>query len=144
MIPTMEEGREAKIGGRGRLVREGLLLQGEARAGQGTIDETGVVTRREEVIDEVTVLNGDPLNDVTPVRTDVMADSRRGATKSRGTIRGRPRAGLARSSGPHWPQEETGLTADRDPLPRQIRWATGIPPLGERQPTDRSEARELI
>ena len=106
--------------------------------------ETEAVALDEEMIDEETVLIGDPLNDVTPVRTDAMADSRRGATKSRGTIRGRPRAGLARSSGPHWPQEETGLTADRDLLPRQIGWATGIPPLGERQPTDRSEARELI
>ena len=126
MTSIMGGGREAKIVGHRRLVREGLLLQGEARAGQGTMglvstDETGVVTRRKEAIDEVTVLNGDPLNDVTPVRTDVMADSRRGATKSRGTIRGRPRAGLAHSSGPHWPQEKTGSTAARDHLPLRIR-----------------------
>ena len=121
MIPTMEEGREAKIGGRSRLVREGLLLQGEARAGQGTTDETGVVTRREEVIDEVTVLNVDSLNDAMLVEIDVTADLRRGATTSRGTIRGRPRVGLGRSSGPHWPQERTGSIAGKGPLLRQVR-----------------------
>ena len=47
----------------------------------------------EEVIDEETVLRGDPLNDAIVIEPDVMVDSRRGATTSRGTIRGRLHVG---------------------------------------------------
>ena len=83
--------------------------------------ETEAVAQEEGAIDEVTVLTGGPLNDVTLIETDVMVDSRRGATTSRGTIRGRSHAGSAHSSGPHWPQEKTGSTAARDLLPLRIR-----------------------
>ena len=125
--PTMEGIDEAKIGGRRRMVPGELLLQGGAPVGQGTTgvvsvaSETEAVARGEEVIDEVTVLTGGPLNDVPPIQADVMVDSRRGATTSRGMIRGRPHADSAHSSGPHWPRGEMGSIADRDLLPLRIR-----------------------
>ena len=127
MIPIMGEGSEVKIGGSRRMVPGELLLQGGAPVGQGTMGvvsvatETEAVAQGEEVIDEVTVLTGGPLNDVPPINADVMVDSRRGATTSRGTIRGRPHADSAHSSGPHWPQEKTGSIAARDLLPLRIR-----------------------
>ena len=127
MMLIMEEDSEAKIGGSRRTVPGELLLQGGALVGQGTKEavsvasEMGAAARDEEVIDEVTVLTGGPLNDVPPIKADVMVDSRRGATTSRGTIRGRSHADSARSSGPHWPREETGSIAARDLLPLRIR-----------------------
>ena len=113
-MPIMEKGREVKIGGRRRMDPGELLLPGGAQVARGmtgvvsVATETEAVAREEEVIDEVTVLTRGPLNDVTPIEPDVMVDSRRGATTSRGTIRGRSHADSARSSGPHWPREETG------------------------------------
>ena len=127
MMPIMEKGREVRIGGRRRMVPGELLLQGGAPVGQGmtgvvsVATETEAVAQGEEVIDEVTVLTRGPLNDVTPIEPDVMVDSRRGATTSRGTIRGRSHADSAHSSGPHWPREETGSIAARDLLPLRIR-----------------------
>ena len=105
-----------------------LLLQEGAPVGQGmtgvvsVATETEAVALDEEMIDEETVLIGDPLSDVTLIGTaDVMVDSRRGVTTSRGTIRGRSHAGSAHSSGPHWPQERTGSIEARDLLPHRIR-----------------------
>ena len=86
-----------------------------------SIDETGVVIRREEVTDEAAVLSADPLKDAMMVEIDVTADLRKAATTSRETVPGKPRADLDRSSGPHWPQEKTGSTAVRDLLPLRIR-----------------------
>ena len=126
-MPIMEKGREVKTGGRRRMDPGELLLPGGAQVGQGmtgvvsVATETEAVAREEEVIDEVTVLTRGPLNDVTPIEPDVMVDSRRGATTSRGTIRGRSHADSAHSSGPHWPQEKTGSIAARDLLPLRIR-----------------------
>ena len=77
--------------------------------------------RDEEVIDEETVLNGEPLTDVRMIEPDDMVDSTRGAMTSRGMIHGKLHAGSAHSSGPHWPQEGTGSNEARDLLPRQGR-----------------------
>ena len=104
-----------------------LLLPGEAQAARGmtgvvsVATETEAVAREEEVIDEVTVLTRGPLNDVTLIEPDVMVDSRRGTTTSRGTIRGRSHADSARSSGPHWPREETGSIVVLALLPHRTR-----------------------
>ena len=127
MISIMGGGRGVKIGGRRRLVPGELRPREGAPVGQGmtgavsVATETEAVALDEEMIDEETVLIGGPLSDMTLIGTDVMVDSRRGATTSRGTIRGRPHAGSAHSSGPHWPQEKTGSTAARDLLPLRIR-----------------------
>ena len=127
MMPIMEKGREAKTVGHRRMDPEEPLHLGEAQAARGmtgvvsVATETEAVAREEEVIDEVTVLTRGPLNDVTLIEPDVMVDSRRGTTTSRGTIRGRSHADSARSSGPHWPREETGSIAARDLLPLRIR-----------------------
>ena len=104
-----------------------LLLQGGALVGQGTkgvvsvASEMEAAARDEEVIDEATVLTGGPLNDVPLIKADAMVDLKRGATTSRGMIRGRPHADSAHSSGPHWPREEMGSIAVRDLLPLRIR-----------------------
>ena len=122
MTPTMKGGSEAKIGGHSRTGREGVQA-GREMMGVAivvSVGGTGVVIRREEAIDEVTVLNVDPLNDVTPVRIDVMADSRRDVTTSRGMIPGKPRADSGHFSGPHWPPEKTGSTVGKDRLLRQV------------------------
>ena len=83
--------------------------------------ETEAAALGEEMIDEETVLKGEPLTDVTMIEPDVMVDSRRGATTSRGAIRGRPRAVSAHFSGPHWPREGTESTGPRDLPRRRIR-----------------------
>ena len=95
----MEKGREVKIGGRRRMDPGEPLLPGEAQVARGTtaavsvVNETGAVVREEEVIDEVIVLRRDTLHDATLIGPDVMVDSRRGATTSRGTIHGRLHVG---------------------------------------------------
>ena len=124
-MPIMEKGREVKIGGRRRMDPGELLLPGEAQAARGmmgaasVVNETGVVGRGEEVIDEVIVLRRDTLHDVTLIGPDVMEDSRKGTTTSRGTIRGRSHVDSARFSGPHWPREETGSIVVLARLPRR-------------------------
>ena len=126
MMQIMGEGSEVKIGGSRRMVPGELLLQGGALVGQGTKEAVSVASemeaaaRDEEVIDEVTVLTGGPLNDVPLIKADAMVDLKRGTT-TRGMIRGRLHADLGHFSGPHWPREETGSTAVRDPLPLRIR-----------------------
>ena len=98
MIPIMGEDSEAKIGGSRRTVPGELLLQGGALVGQGTKgvvsaeSEMEAAARDEEVIDEATVLTGDPLNDVPLIKADAMVDLKRGTT-TRGMIRGRPLVG---------------------------------------------------
>ena len=128
MTPIMGERREVKTEGHRRRILGELLLQEGAPVGQGmkgvgsVATETEAVALDEEMIDEETVLIGDPLSDVTLIGTaDVMVDSKRGATTSRGTIRGRFHAGSAHSSGPHWPQGRTGSIEARDLLPHRIR-----------------------
>ena len=112
---------------------------GAASAANGT----GVVGRGEEVIDEVIVLRRDALHDMMPIGPDAMVDLKKDMTRSRGTIRGRPLVDLARSSGPHWPREETGSTVVLALLPRRTEWPTEIRRLERRPPTDQG-ARELI
>ena len=127
MIPIMERGHGVKIGGRRRMDPGEPLLPGEAQVARGTtgavsvVTETGAVVREEEVIDEVIVLRRDTLNDVTLIGPDVMVDSRKGTTTSRGTIRGRSHVDSARFSGPHWPREETGSIVVLALLPRRTR-----------------------
>ena len=149
MMPTTEKGREVKIGGRRRTDPGEPLHLGEARVGRGTtgavsvVNETGVVGRGEEVIDEVIVLRRDALHDMMLIGPDVMVDSKKDTTTSRGTIRGRPLVDSARSSGPHWPRGETGPTVVLALLPRRTEWPTEIRRLERRPPTDQG-ARELI
>ena len=85
-----------------------------------SVGGTGVVIRREEVIDEAIVLSADLLRGVTLVELDVMADSMKVATTSREMIPGKPRVDSDHFSGPHWPQERTGSTAGKDRLLRQV------------------------
>ena len=119
----MREGSEAKIGGPSRTVREGAQADQEMMGVVTvvSVDETGVVIRREEVTDEAAVLSADPLKDAMMVEIDVTADLRKGARTSRGTIPGRSRADSDHSSGPHWPQERTGSIVGKGPLLRQAR-----------------------
>ena len=125
-MQIMGEGSEVKIGGSRRTVPGELLLQGGALVGQGTkgvvsvASEMEAAARDEEVIDEATVLTGGPLNDVPLIKADAMVDLKRG-TMTRGMIRGRLHADSGHFSGPHWPREEMGSTAVRDPLPLRIR-----------------------
>ena len=127
MMPTMEKGREVKIGGRRRTDPGEPLLPGEAQVARGTtgavsvVNETGVVGRGEEVIDEVIVLRRDALHGMMLIGPDVMVDSKKGTTTSRGMIRGRSLVDSARSSGPHWPREETGSIVVLALLPRRTR-----------------------
>ena len=126
MTLTTEEIDEARIGGSRRMVPGELLLQGGAPVGQrmtGAVSvatETEAVARGEEVIDEVTVLTGGPLNDVPLIKADATVDLKRGMT-IREMIRGRLHADSGHFSGPHWPRDEMGLTAARDLLPLRIR-----------------------
>ena len=149
MMPIMEKGREAKNGGRRRLDPDEPLQPGEAQVARGVmgaasvVNETGVVGRGEEVIDEVIVLRRDALHDMMLIGPDVMVDSKKDTTTSRGTIRGRPLVDSASSSGPHWPREETGSIVVLALLPRRTRWPTEVRQLEKRQPTD-PEARGLI
>ena len=102
-----------------------LLLPGGAQVARGmtgvvsVATETEAVAREEEAIDEVIVLTRGPLNDVTLIGPDVMVDSRKGTMTSRGMIRGRSLVDSARSSGPHWPREETGSIVVLARLPRR-------------------------
>ena len=106
-------------------------------------NDTEAVVLGEEMIDEETVLKGEPLNDATVIELDVMVDLRRGVTTSRGAIRGRPHAASAHCSGPHWPREGTESIEARDLPRRRIRWLMGVLPFEGRPPTERG-ARELI
>ena len=127
MMPIMEKGREVKIGGRRRMDPGEPLLPGEAQVARGTtgavsvVNETGVVGRGEEMIDEVIVLRRDTLHDVTLIGPDVMVDLKKDMTRSRGTIRGRSHVDSARSSGPHWPREGMGSIVVLALLPRRTR-----------------------
>ena len=107
------------------------------------VSETGVTGQGEEAIVEVIVLRRDVLPDTMPIGPDVMVDLKKDMTKSSGTILGRPLAGSARFSGPHWPREGMGSIVVLALLPRRTRWPTEIHQLEKRQPTD-LEARELI
>ena len=125
MMPIIERGHGVKIGGRRRMDPGELLQPGEAQVTRGTTGVVSVATemeavaREEEAIDEVIVLREDPLNDVKLIGPDVMVDSRKGTTTSRGTIRGRSHVDSARFSGPHWPREETGSIVVLARLPRR-------------------------
>ena len=57
--------------------------------------------------------------DAKVIDLDATVDLMRAAMTNRGTIRGRPLVGWARSSGPHWPQEKTGSIEARDLQHRQ-------------------------
>ena len=84
----------------------------EAEAG---IQEEGRIGKN----DEETALREGPLSGARAIDLSAMAESMRVVMTSRGMTRGKPRAGSAHSSGPHWPQEGTGSIEVRGlPLPR--------------------------
>ena len=64
--------------------------------------------------DEGIALRDDPLIGAKVIGLSAMAGLRKVVMTSRGTTRGKPLEGWARSSGPHWPQEETGSSEARD------------------------------
>ena len=68
----------------------------------------------EGVIDEETAQIGDSLNGAMAIGPDATVDWMKDAKTSRGTVHGKLPVGWARSSGPHWPQEETGSSEARD------------------------------
>ena len=86
----------------------------EAEAG---IQEEGRIGKNDEEI----ALREGPLSGARVTDLGAMAGSMRVTRTSRGTIRGRPLVGGARSSGPHWPQEKTESNGALDLLHRQGR-----------------------
>ena len=148
-MPIMEEGREAKIGGRSRQDPGEPLQPGEARVARGAmgaasaVSEMGAAGQEEEAIVEVIVLRRDVLPDTMPIGPDVMVDLKKDMTKTSGTILGRPLAVSVRFGGPHWPQEGTGLIVVPALLPRRTECPTEIRRLERRPPTDQG-AQELI
>ena len=122
MTPTTKGGHEAKTGGRSR------TGQGEVRAGQETVgvvivvirNGTEVATQGKEVTDGVIVLSADLLRGVMTAVPDVTEGSMKAATTNRERIPGKLRVDSDHFSGPHWPPEGTGSTADKDRLLRQV------------------------
>ena len=122
MTPTTKGGSEAKTGGRSRTGREG------AQAGQETVgavivvsrDGTEVATQRKEVTDGVIVLSVDLPRGAMMAVPDVTEGSMKAATTNRERIPGKLRVDSDHFSGPHWPPEGTGSTADKDRLLRQV------------------------
>ena len=109
----------ARSGGHRRQVRDGARVVREAKT---VANEVGVVIQEEGrigKIDEETALRGGPLSGVRAIDLDATVDLMRVARTNRGTIRGRPLVGWARSSGPHWPRERTGSSGVPDPLRSQ-------------------------
>ena len=109
----------ARTEGHRRQVRDGARVVLEAKT---VASEVEVVIQEEGRIgrtDEETALRGGPLSGVRVIDLDATVELMRVAMTNRGTIRGRPLVGWARSSGPHWPQEGTGSNEVRDLLPRQ-------------------------
>ena len=123
----MGEEREVRTGGRRLQVHAGLLRQIGDPIGQGTIRVGSVVNGTEavdlgaEVIGEETAQTGDLPKGAMVIGLGATVDWTKDVKTSRGMIRGRPLEGWARSSGPHWPQGETGSTEAQDLLPRQGR-----------------------
>ena len=101
--------------------------------------EMEAVALGEEVIDEETVPNAEPLTDVRMIEPDGMVDSTRGAMTSRGMIHGKLHAGSAPFSGPHWPQEGTGSIEERGLPLHRIRWPMEILLLAEKGHIDQEE-----
>ena len=138
-MPIMEEGREAKIGGRSRQDPGEPRQPGEARLARGAMGAASAVTvmgaagQEEEAIVEAIVLRRDVLPVTMPIGPDVMVDLKKDMTKSSGTILGRPLAVSVRFGGPHWPPAGTGsivvlgLPPPRVECPMGIRQAEGIP-----------------
>ena len=126
MITIMGDLLGARIGGHPRRVRDGVQ---DVREAKTVANEVEVVTQEEGRIGKIgeeTALRGGPLNDVKVIDLDAKAidrdateDLMRVAMTNRGTTRGRPLGGWARFSGPHWPQERTGLIGVPDPLRSQ-------------------------
>ena len=148
-MPITEEVHEAKIGGRSRQDPGEPRQPGEARLARGAMGAASAVTvmgaagQEEEAIVEAIVLRRDVLPDTMPIGPDVMVDLKKDMTRSSGTIRGRPLAGSARSSGPHWPREGMGSIVVLALLPRRTECPTEIRRLERRPPTDQG-AQELI
>ena len=107
------------------------------------VSEMGAAGQEEEAIVEAIVLRRDVLPDTMPIGPDVMVDLKKDMTRSSGTILGRPLAGSARFSGPHWPREGMGSIVVLALLPRRTECPTEIRRLERRPPTDQG-AQELI
>ena len=110
----MDDLLEGKTVDRRRLVREETPIgQEEAEVeAEAEVQEIGRIGK----IDEETVLRGRPLGGARATDLGATVGSMRVTRTNRGTIRGRPLVGWARSSGPHWPQGETGSSGARDLL----------------------------
>ena len=112
----MDEEREVRRGGRRLRVHAGLLRQIGDPIGRGTIRVGSVVNGTEavdlgaEVIGEGTAQIGDLPKGAMVIGLGATVDWTKDVKTSRGMIRGRRHEGWAHSSGPHWPQEETGST----------------------------------
>ena len=120
----MDDLLEGKTGDRRRLVREGALIGREVAEAGNPVNEAEAGIQEEGRIgknDEETALREGPLSGARVIDLDAMAGSMRVARTSRGTIRGRPLVGWARSSGPLWPQEKTESNGALDLLHRQGR-----------------------
>ena len=118
-ITIMDDLLEGKTVDRRRLVREETPIgQEEAEVeAEAEVQEEGRIGK----IDEETVLRGRPLGGARVTDLGATVGSMRVTRTNRGTIRGRPLVGWARSSGPHWPQEKTESNGALDPLHRQGR-----------------------
>ena len=122
MITITGKAREARTGGRRRQVRGDPLREVGAPVGQGTTgvasvtNETEAVNPGEGVIDEETAQIGDSLNGAMAIGPDATVDWMKDVKTSRGTVHGKLPVGWGRSSGPHWPQGETGSSEVRDLL----------------------------
>ena len=113
---------EARTEGHRRLVRDGALVGRETTEAGNAVNEVEAGIQEEGrigKIDEETALRGGPLSGAKVIDLDATVDLMRVAMTNRGTIRGRPLGGWARFSGPHWPQERTGLIGVPDPLRSQ-------------------------
>ena len=80
-------------------------------------NEMEAVDPGEEMTGEETAQTGDSLNGAKAIGPDATVDWMKDVKMSRGTIRGKLLEGWAHSSGPHWPQEETGSSEVRGLLP---------------------------
>ena len=115
---------EGKTGDRRRLVREGTLIGQEVAEAGNPVNEAEAEVQEEGRIgknDEEIVLRGRPLDGARVTDLDAMVGLMKVTRTNRGTIRGRPLVGWARSSGPHWPRERTGSNEALDLLRRQGR-----------------------
>ena len=112
LLEARSEGHRRQVRDGARVVRETTEAKTVASEVEVGIQEEGRIGK----IDEETALRGGPLSGAKVIDLDATVDLMRVAMTNRGTIRGRPLVGWARSSGPHWPQERTGSNEAPDLL----------------------------